>query len=113
MVGVPIGTDEYVLGRALKVVRDVGAGRLACCLANMPDMQAAALIVIESLGQRQVTWKGLWTRGCPSKLAGGQTTGRSRRTRKSSSYRTRRRHSRMFGKGARIIGSHCNLTSKL
>ena len=51
-MGVPIGTDEYVLGRALKVVRDVGAGRLACCLANMPNKQGAALVTIESLAQR-------------------------------------------------------------
>ena len=29
MVGVPIGTDEYVLERALEVVRDGGADRLA------------------------------------------------------------------------------------
>ena len=52
MVGVPIGTDEYVLDRAMEVVRDEGADRLARCLANMPDKQAAALIAIESLGQR-------------------------------------------------------------
>ena len=50
MVGVPIGTDEYVLDRAMEVVRDGGADRLARCLANMPDKQAAALIAIESLG---------------------------------------------------------------
>ena len=52
MVGVPIGTDEYVLDRAMEVVRDGGADRLARCLAHMPDKQAAALIAIESLGQR-------------------------------------------------------------
>ena len=37
MVGVPIGTDEYVLERALEVVRDGGADRLARCLAIMLD----------------------------------------------------------------------------
>ena len=50
MVGVPIGTNEYVLDRAMEVVRHGGANRLARCLANMPDKQAAALIAIESLG---------------------------------------------------------------
>ena len=59
----------------------------------------------------QVTSKGFWTRDCPSKLAGGQTTGRSGRTRKSSSYRARRRQSRSFRRGVRITGCHCNLTS--
>ena len=52
MVGVPIRTDECVLDRAMEVVRDGGADRLARCLAHMPDKQAAALIAIESLGQR-------------------------------------------------------------
>ena len=52
VVDVPIGTDKYVLDRAMEVVRDGGADRLARCLANMPDKQAAALIAIESLGQR-------------------------------------------------------------
>ena len=36
VVGVPIGPDESLLERALEVVRDGGAGRLAYCLANMP-----------------------------------------------------------------------------
>ena len=49
MAGVAIGTDDYVLERTLEVVRDGGADRLARCLANMPDKQAAALIAIESL----------------------------------------------------------------
>ena len=68
VVGVPIGTEEYVLGRAMEVVRDGGADHLASSLANMPDKQAAALITVESLGQRtSFTSKGLWTRVCPSK----------------------------------------------
>ena len=46
MVGVPTGTDEYVLEQALEVVRDGGADRLARCFANMPDKQAAALIAM-------------------------------------------------------------------
>ena len=52
MVGVPIGTDEYVLDRAMEVVRDGGANHLTRCLASMPDKQAEALIAIEWLGQR-------------------------------------------------------------
>ena len=46
-VGVPIGTDEDVLERAMEVVKDEGADRLARCLANMLDKQAAALTTIE------------------------------------------------------------------
>ena len=72
MVGVPIGTDEYVLDRAVEVVRDGGADRLVRCLARMPDKQAATLIAIESL-----------TLGYPSKRAEEQTTGRSGRTKTS------------------------------
>ena len=52
MVGVLIGTREYVRGRAMDVVREEGADRFARCLANMPEKQAATLIVVESLGQR-------------------------------------------------------------
>ena len=49
MVDVPIGTNEYVVRRAMEVVRDGGADRLARCLANIPDKQAAAFIAIKSL----------------------------------------------------------------
>ena len=52
MVGVPIGTDKYVLDRTMEAVRDGGADHVARCLANMPDKQTAALIAIESFGQR-------------------------------------------------------------
>ena len=52
VVGTPIGTEEYVRGRAREVVRDGGADHLARCLANLPDKQAASLITVESLGQR-------------------------------------------------------------
>ena len=52
VVGVPIGTGEYVIDRAMEVVKDGGAGRRSRCLAEIPDKQAAVLIVIESLGQR-------------------------------------------------------------
>ena len=52
MVGVPIVTYEYVVERAREIVKEGGTDHLARCLANMPHKQAAALIVIESLGQR-------------------------------------------------------------
>ena len=52
MVGVPIGTEWYVRGRTIEVVRGGGAGRFARCLASMPDKRAAALIAVESLGRR-------------------------------------------------------------
>ena len=51
-VGVPIGTGECVVERAVKVMRDGGAGLLVRCLADMPDKQAAVLITNEPLGQR-------------------------------------------------------------
>ena len=54
MVGVPIGTDEYVLERARETVKERGTDHVARCLANIPDKQAAVLIVIASLGQRTV-----------------------------------------------------------
>ena len=52
VVGVPIGTEEYVRERAMEVLRHGDADRLARCLANMPDKQAVALITVDSLGQR-------------------------------------------------------------
>ena len=52
VVGSPIGTDEYVLGRAMEIMEDGGADRLARFLSDMPDKQAVALITIESRGQR-------------------------------------------------------------
>ena len=53
VVGVPNGTDENVLlvERTREIVKEGGTDHVARCLANMPDKQAAALIVIESLGQ--------------------------------------------------------------
>ncbi|CAN0515098.1 unnamed protein product, partial [Laminaria digitata] len=52
VVSVPIGTEQYVRGRALEVIGDGGADHLTRCLTNMLDKQAAALISVESLGQR-------------------------------------------------------------
>ena len=37
VVGVSFGTDEYVMGRAMELVKDGGKDRLACCLADMSD----------------------------------------------------------------------------
>ena len=99
VVGAPIGTDEYVLERVMGVVSDRGTGRLARCLGNVPDKQAAALIAIESFGQRTSYLERTPTRDCLSKLAGGQTTGPGGRTREASSHRARRRHSRFFQDG--------------
>ena len=49
VVGVPIGTDDYVLERPMEVAKDRGADSLSRCTANMPDKQAADVIAIESL----------------------------------------------------------------
>ena len=54
MVDVPIGNDEYILERAKEIVKKGGTDHLARCLANMPEKQAVALIVTESLGQKTV-----------------------------------------------------------
>ena len=104
MVGVPIDTDEYVLERAREIAKEGVTDHLARCLVNMPAKQVAALIVIESLGQRT----GYLERALDTQLSleasGGQTTGRSGHMRKSSSYRAQRRHSRFSRRGARMIG---------
>ena len=52
VVSVPIGDDEYALERAREIIEEGGTDYLARCLANMPDQQAVALIVTESLGQK-------------------------------------------------------------
>ena len=69
MVGVPIGTDDYVLARAIEVVRDGGADHLARCFSNIPDKKAVALVTIESLEQRttHLEWAldtGLYLEAC-------------------------------------------------
>ena len=83
VVGAPIGTHEYVLDRAMGVVRDGGADRLARCLANMPDKQAAALIAIESLGQRTSDVESALDTRLSHEHAEYQTTERSGRTKRS------------------------------
>lgn len=60
MVGVPIGTDEYVLERAMRGgVNDGGADHLARCLANVLDKKAAALLATEAFGFRKNHLEGL------------------------------------------------------
>ena len=104
MVGVPIDNDEYVLERARGIVKEGGTDHLASCLANKPDKQSAILIITESVGQRTGYLQRALDTQLPSKHAGGQTTGHnSGNTRKSSSYRAQRRHSRFSRKRARMI----------
>ena len=69
-------------------MKDRGADRLACCLANMPDMQAAALIVIESLGQTSHLERALDT-GLSLEACRRADNGAQWAYEKSSSYRTR------------------------
>ena len=52
VVGVPIGTDEYVRESAMEVVRNGRAEQLARLLSRMPDKQSANLIVTGSMVQR-------------------------------------------------------------
>lgn len=51
MVGVPIGTEDYVLDRTMEAVKDGRAGDLARCLASMTGKHVVTLIAAESLGQ--------------------------------------------------------------
>ena len=52
MVGVPIGTNEYVRESTIEIVRNGGAEQLARMLSRMPDKQSANLISTGSLVQR-------------------------------------------------------------
>eukprot|EP00904_Undaria_pinnatifida_P003430 jgi/Undpi1/13088/HiC_scaffold_8.g02750.m1 len=51
VVGVPIGTDEYVRESAMEIVRNGGAEQLARMLSRMPDKQSANLIATGSMVQ--------------------------------------------------------------
>lgn len=88
VVGVQIG-EEYVVEHAMGVVRDGAAerlGSLACCTSKQrPSLPS------NPLGRRQATLGEFWVKASLSRHAGGQTTGRSGRTNKSSSYRERER----------------------
>lgn len=59
VVGVPIGTDQYVLEPTLEVVKDGRTDRLGNCLADMLDRQAGGLIAIGPLWQRTSHFKEL------------------------------------------------------
>ncbi|CAN0508788.1 unnamed protein product, partial [Scytosiphon promiscuus] len=52
VVGVPIGTDDYVKEFAMKVIAEGGADKLARILPRMSDRQVANLITSLSLIQR-------------------------------------------------------------
>ena len=52
VVGVPIGTDDFIKSFAADVINKGGAGKLARLLARMPDKQVAHLITSMSLVQR-------------------------------------------------------------
>lgn len=77
VVGIPIGTEDYVLERAT----GEGKGRGAECFALISRISKRRLSSSNPSGSGQVISKGLSTQSCPSKHAGGQTTVRSGRTR--------------------------------
>ena len=52
MVGVPVGSDEFVIESAIGIVRAGEAEQLARMLPRMPDKQAANLIATGSMVQR-------------------------------------------------------------
>lgn len=71
-MGVPIatGAGAYVVGRAVRIMRGGGAGRVARCLAGTPDKPLAGLAAIEASNK-------FWIRVCPPQNVGGQTIRRS------------------------------------
>ena len=103
MVGVPIGTDEYVLERAMGVMKDGGADRLAPCLANMPGMQAAAPITINSLGQRTSYLEKAPDTRLSLEACRRADNGAQRAYQNPSRYQEQRRHSHFSRRGARGI----------
>lgn len=94
MVGVLIGIEEDVVDRMVGVVKDGGANRLACCLAGMPDKQAAALIVIESLGQTTSCLERVLDTGLVLEACKRSDSGAPLAYEKSSSCRARWRYNR-------------------
>ena len=52
VVGVPIGTDEYVMDSAMEIVKNGGADQFARMLPRMPDKQSANLIATGSMVQQ-------------------------------------------------------------
>ena len=94
MAAIPIGSDKYVLDRALGVVSRGSADRLVRCLAIMPIKQAVALTVIESLGQTSTYLERALGTGLSLEAHRRQTIRNSGSTTKSPRHRVRRRHSR-------------------
>ena len=97
MVGVPIGTDLYVLERASEVVKDGGADRLARCLANMSDKQAAALIANDSQRQRTSYLERALDTGLSIEACRRADNGAQWAYEKSSSCQEQWRHGRFPG----------------
>lgn len=52
VVGVPIGTDDFLMERETEVVRDGGVDLLARYLANMLDKKSVTFLTIEPHGKR-------------------------------------------------------------
>ena len=100
VIGTPIGTDKYVLERAMEVVRDGGADGHARCLVNTSDKHAAALVAIESLGQRTSFLERALDTGLSLEARTRADNGAQCAYDKSSSYRARPRHSRFSRSGA-------------
>lgn len=108
----PIGTNECVLERATEVVKYGGQDRLARCLANMPDKRSAALVAIESLGQRTSYLERALDTGLPLEACSRADNEAPWAYEKMFEHPARRRHSRFSRRGARKISLHCDLTSK-
>lgn len=66
MVGLPIGTEEQSVKSAVRMMKDEGPGRVARCLADTLDNQAAVLVATGSLHRGQATMGGSWIRVFPS-----------------------------------------------
>ena len=97
-MGVPFGTDEYVLEQALEVVRGGAANRLAHCLAN-----TVALIAIEPLRQRESYLERALGTGFSLEACKMADNGTQWAYEESSIYLEQRRHSHFFRRGARGI----------
>ena len=52
VIGVPIGTDEYAMDRAMEIVRNGGSVQLSRMLPRISDKQSANLIATGSMVQR-------------------------------------------------------------
>ena len=112
MVGVPIGTDEFMLERAVEVVKDGGADRLARCLAKLPEKQASILIAIESLGKRTSSLERALDTGLSLEAWRRADNGEQWAYEKILELPGVAEAQSVLQEGARIIGCHCSLTSK-